>query len=237
MKVSVKNYSTINFKSRNNPVTPFVINTQKGNLFVKEFREADAKSQKQSEKLAKFFVDGFISNTKDPWFLSLKDKNNKNKYKDAIKHFAKYYSSMFEKDDGNLTILVACNEKNKLCGAVVTNTLNEAGVVDSQTCYIDSIAVDPVYRKQGIGKLLMEKAISCSKDIYTDSFLASDNMAVAFQERNGYKALDYSNPLERKIIDKINATRGDYPEYITFMHKKLKDNSKDNTWANRIKID
>lgn len=236
MKVSVKNYSTINFKSRNNPVTPFVINTQKGNLFVKEFREADAKSQKQSEKLAKFFVDGFISNTKDPWFLSLKDQNNKNKYKDAIKHFGEYYSSMFKKDDGNLTILVARDYKNKLCGAVVTNTLNEAGVVDSQTCYVDSIAVDPVYQKQGIGKLLMEKAISCSKDIYTDSFLASDNMAVAFQERNGYKALDYTNPSERKIIDKINAIRGDYPEYVTFMHKTLKNNNKNRPWADRVKI-
>ncbi len=237
MKIYTNNANSINFKSRNNPVMPFVINTQKGKLYVKEFREADAKSQKESENLAKFLIVGFISTTKDPWFLNLKDPQNTNKYKEAIKHFGEYYSSMFKKDDGNLTILVAHNNKNKLCGAVVTNTLNEAGVIDSQTCYVDSIAVSPAYRKQGIGKLLMEKAISCSKDIYTDSFLASDNMAVSFQEKNGYKALDYSNPTERKIIDKINATRGDYPEYVTFMHKQLKENDNDTDWANRIKID
>ena len=39
----------------------------------------------------------------------------------------------------------------------------------------------------------MDKAIECSKNIYTDVFLASDNMAVPFQLKNGYRIMDYNN--------------------------------------------
>lgn len=225
MKIQTTKYRAINFKSKNNPIKPFIINTPNGKLYVREFQENDSNFEKQSENLAKFLLNAFRNNTKDPWFLSLKDEK---KFKDATKHFTEYYKSMFKKDDGNLTMLIANNNKNQLCGAVVTNTLNESGVSDSQTCYIDSIAVSPKYRKCGVGRILMEKAISCSKDIYTDTFLISDNMAVDFEIKNGYKSLDYSNQSERKIIDKINENRKDYPDYVTYMHKKLKDNN-DNT--------
>ena len=221
----------INFTSKNNPIKPFFVNTPKGELQIMEFKEMDASSIRKSKSLAKFFLDSFIGNTNDPWFLSL--KKDKAKYLNAVERFSDYYRNMFKKDDGNLTMLIARNDKNKLCGAVVTNTLNESGVNDCFTCYVDSLAVSPKYRKCGVGKLLMEKAIS--KDVYSDSFLASDNMAVPFQLKNGYRALDYSNPNEKKIIDKINADRGDYPEFVTFMYKKLKDNG-DITWAERVKI-
>ena len=233
MKIKYTNGNSINFKSKNNPVKPFIINTPNGELYVNEFQEKDTNFEKQSENLAKFLLDAFRNNTKDPWFLSLKDAK---KFKEATKHFTEYYKSMFKKDDGNLTILIANNNKNQLCGAVVTNTLNESGVSDSQTCYIDSIAVSPEYRKCGVGRILLEEAISCSKDIYTDAFLISDNMAVDFEIKNGYKPLDYSTQSERKIIDKINDSRNDYPNYVTYMHKKLKDNNTNIPWAERIKI-
>ena len=165
----------------------------------------------------------------------MKLKKEKGSYNKSLKFCTKYYRSMFKNDDGNLTMLVAHNNKNKLCGAIITNTLNESGVTDPFTCYIDSVAVAPRYRKCGVGRTLMEKAISCSKDVYTDAFLASDNLAVGFELKNGYRALDYSNPKEHAIIDKINADRGNYPDYVTFMHKKLKDTG-DVTWAERVKI-
>ena len=66
----------MNFKSKNNPVKPFVVNTPKGELYVREFSEVDARSTKEAKKLATFFLDSFINNTKAPWFLSLK-KNKK----------------------------------------------------------------------------------------------------------------------------------------------------------------
>ena len=232
MQIYSSTLRPINFQSKNNPVKPFVINTPKGKLYVHEFKEVDANSSTKPKKLAKFFMDSFINNTKDPWFLSL--KKDEEKYNNAITHFTEYYRSMFKKDDGNLTMLVAHNKDKKLCGAVVVNTLNESGVNDSLTCYIDSVAVSPEFRKSGVGRLLMDKAISCSKDVYTDAFLASDNMAVPFQLKNGFKPLDYSNHNEQKIINKINADRGDYPDYITFMHKKLKETDNDTLWAERV---
>lgn len=232
MQIYFSTLRPINFKSKNNPVKSFAVSTPKGELHVREFTEVDAICTKEAKKLATFFLDSFINNTKDPWFLSL--KKNKEKYNNAISHFTDYYRSMFEKDDGNLTILVAHNKDKKLCGAVVTNTLNESGVNDSLTCYIDSVAVSPEFRKCGVGRLLMDKAIYCSNDVYKDAFLASDNMAVPFQLKNGFKPLDYSNINEQKIINKINADRGDYPAYITFMYKNLKETENVDVWAERV---
>ena len=232
MQIYSLTFRPTNFKSRNNPIKPFVVNTPKGKLYVREFSKVDAGSTKEAKKLATFFLDSFINNTKDPWFLSLKQNNEK--YDDAITHFTDYYRSMFKKDDGNLTMLVAHNKDKKLCGAVVTNTFNESGVNDSLTCYIDSVAVSPKFRKCGVGRLLMDKAISCSFDVYKDAFLASDNLAVPFQLKNGFKPLDYSNINQQKIINKINANRGDYPDYITFMYKNLKETGDVDVWAERV---
>ena len=80
----------------------------------------------------------------------------------------------------------------------------------------------------------MEKAINCSKDVYTDVFLASDNLAVPFQLKNGYRIMNYNNPSEKAVIDEINKFRGDYPDYITFMDKKLDKSAENNPWYERV---
>ena len=80
----------------------------------------------------------------------------------------------------------------------------------------------------------MEKAINCSKDVYSDVFLASDNLAVPFQLKNGYRIMNYQNPAEKKVIDRINKFRGDYPDYITFMDKKLNDSIDKKPWYQRV---
>ena len=55
MQISSNQPMTINFTSRNNPVAPFLINTPKGKLHIKEFKEIDANSTKKMKNLAKFF--------------------------------------------------------------------------------------------------------------------------------------------------------------------------------------
>lgn len=229
------NNSVFTFKSRNNPVQDFKIQTSKGELLVREFSAKDAENHKDLYNLTKFFADGFISNTKDPSFLQYKDKKNKQKYLRMLDKMTDYYRNIFHIDDGNLTVLVAKNNKDKIVGAVITNTLNEAGVYEKSTCYVDSIAVDSKYRKNKVGQILQNKAIECSKSVYQDVFLASDNLAVGFQLKNGFRKMDYSNPSEKKVIDKINSERGDYPDYITFMDKKLSDSDK--PWYERVIID
>ena len=149
---------------------------------------------------------------------------------DRIKHS---YINMFEEDDGNLTALEARNSKGELCGTVITNTFKDiSGVFDNKTCYIDSVAVREDYRKNHIASKLIDKAIECSKTIYTDVLLISDNTAVPFHVKNGYRIMDYSSKAEKTVIDKINKFRGDFPDYVTYMDKKL--NTISEPWYLRI---
>lgn len=231
-KLPNENYS-INFCSKNNPIPKFQINTTKGKLFVSEFTDKEVADEIKLKEISKFFTDNFINNTKDPSLTQYKNPQNYNKYITLLDRIKNYYREMFIENDGNLTVLEARNSLGELCGAVVTNTFKDiSGIFDNKTCYVDSIAVRKDYRKNHVATILMDKAIGCSKGIYTDVFLASDNMAVPFQLKNGYRIMDYNNEAEKVVIDKINKFRGDYPEYITFMDKRLDETSE--PWFLRI---
>ncbi len=200
--------------------------TKKGALFVKELTDNDIADERNLKEITKFFADNFINNTKDPSLIQYKDPKNYNKYISMLDRIKNYYKQMFIDNDDNLSVLEARNSVGELCGAVVTNTFKDiSGLFDNKTCYVDSVAVRKDYRKNHVATILMDKAIACSKGIYTDVFLASDNMAVPFQLKNGYRIMDYNNKPERAVIDKINKFRGDFPEYITFMDKRLDENS------------
>ena len=230
-----QNNFSVNFGSKNNPVENFQIKTNKGNLYVKEFTKKDAQNDDKLYELTKFFADSFIYNTEDPSLTRYRNPANFPKYWDMLHRMMAYYKQMFIKDDGNLTVLEARNEIGNLCGAVVTYTLKDAsGIDDQKTCYVDSVAVRNSYRRQHVGQILMDKAINCSKDIYTDVFLASDNLAVPFQLKNGYRIMNYENKEEKAVIDKINRFRGDYPDYITFMDKKIEGCENTEPWYKRV---
>lgn len=230
--VSNNNYS-INFSSRNNPVQSFRLMTNKGALFVREVTDKDIAKDVNAKEIAKFFTDNFVNNTKDPSLTQYKNPQNYNKYVALLDRIKNYYKQMFIEDDGNLTVLEARNSLDELCASVVVNTFKDiSGLFDKNTCYVDSIAVRKDYRNNHIATILMDKAVGCSKGIYTDVFLTSDNMAVPFQLKNGFRIMDYNNEPEKFVIDKINHFRGDYPDYITFMDKRLDKDSE--PWFLRI---
>lgn len=225
----------VSFGSKNNPVEKFQIKTDKGTLFVKEFTEKDAQYNSRIYELTKFFADNFIYNTNDPSLTRYKDPENFEKYLDMLERMTSFYKRMFKNDDGNLTVLEARNSAGELCGAVVTQPLDDiSGVKDSQTCYVDSVAVRKDYRRSHVGKILMDKAIECSKDVYTDVFLASDNLAVQFELKNGYRILNYENEAEKAVIDTLNECRGDYPDYITYMDKRIDESNNSKPWYQRV---
>ncbi len=226
----------VTFGSHNNPVPKFSIKTDNGTLYVKEFTVKDAVYNTKIYELTKFFTDNFIYNTNDPSLTKYKNPENFENYLDLLDRMTKYYKKMFVEDDGNLTALEARNAIGELCGAVITQTFKDScsGLGDSKTCYVDSVAVKKKYRHNHVGRILMEKAINCSKDVYSDVFLASDNLAVPFQLKNGYRIMNYQNPAEKKVIDRINKFRGDYPDYITFMDKKLNDSIDKKPWYQRV---
>ncbi len=231
--VSNNNNYSINFSSRNNPVQSFRVMTNKGALFIREVTDKDISKDVNAKEIAKFFTDNFVNNTKDPSLTQYKNPQNYNKYLELLERIKNYYKQMFIDDDGNLTILEARNSLGELCASVVVNTFKDiSGLFDNKTCYVDSIAVRKDYRNNHIATILMDKAIGCSKDIYTDVFLTSDNMAVPFQLKNGFRIMDYNNEPEKFVIDKINHFRGDYPDYITYMDKRLDKDSE--PWFMRI---
>ena len=233
--ISSKRYTPA-FGSQNNPVSKFQIKTDKGTLYVKEFTYKDARYDTKMYEMAKFFTDNFVYNTNDPSLTQYKKPENFEKYLNMLDKITKYYKEMFLEDDGNLTALEARNAIGELCGAVITQTFNDthSGLSDNRTCYVDSVAVKKQYRHNHVGRILMEKAINCSKDVYTDVFLASNNLAVPFQLKNGYRIMNYNNPSEKAVIDEINKFRGDYPDYITFMDKKLDNSAENNPWYERV---
>ena len=233
--IQSKNYA-VTFGSQNNPVPKFRIKTAKGTLYVKEFTLKDARYDFKMYELSKFFTDNFIYNTNDPSLTKYKNPENFEQYLDMLDRTTKYYRKMFYEDDGNLTVLEARNATGDLCGAVITQTFKDecSGLSDNKTCYVDSVAVKKKYRHNHVGRILMEKAINSSKDVYTDVFLASDNLAVPFQLKNGYRVMNYKNPAEKAVIDRINKFRGDYPDYITFMDKKLNNTEEHKPWYQRI---
>ena len=231
-KISNSNDS-IKFKSKNNPVQKFQIITDKGALFVKEVNDKDIANEEKIKEITKFFTDSFINNTNDPSLTKYKNPQNYKKYISLLERTSSYYKQMFVEDDGNLTLLEARNSLGELCASVLTNTFKDfSGIFDNRTCYVDSIAVRKDYRANHVASVLMDKAIECSEGIYTDVFLASDNLAVPFQLKNGYRIMDYNNEPEKAVIDKINKFRGDYQKYITYMDKRL-DNTTE-PWFLRI---
>ena len=231
-KISNSNDS-IKFKSKNNPVQKIQIITDKGALLVKEVNDKYIANEEKIKEITKFFTDSFINNTNDPSLTKYKNPQNYKKYISLLERTSSYYKQMFVEDDGNLTLLEARNSLVELCAAFLTNTFKDfSGIFDNRTCYVDSIAVRKDYRAKHVASILMDKAIECSEGIYTDVFLASDNLAVPFQLKNGYRIMDYNNEPEKAVIDKINKFRGDYQKYITYMDKRL-DNTTE-PWFLRI---
>lgn len=212
----------ISFGSKLNPVKPFVINTDKGQLYVKEV-DVNSISDSNSKELTKFLTDNFIDNTNDPNLLQYKDKNTLG-YIGYLLTLLKYYTNIFNNDDGNTTLLEARNEDNKLCGAVLTNTFDESPLYDDKVCFLNALVVDEEYRKNNVAKTLMDKAIECSKNVYDDVFISAEALAEDFYKKQGCRNLEYDNPFEKEIIDIMNIN-DDYPDYIKYMTKKIKDSN------------
>ena len=224
----------VTFGSKNNPINSFELDTSKGKLQVIEYTAKDFANDKKLTNLSDFFIQGFIYNTKDPSLLKYQEKEHTPMYSNLLSNIKKYYLHMIERDDGNMTTLVALNKHKRIAGAVVSEALQveELGLYDPKTCYVDSVAVAKEYRRNNIAKRLIEAATKTPNNQFTDAFCASDNMAVAFELKNGYKIMDYNDSTVKFIIDKLNSLRGDFPDYITYMDKKLISGTE--SWYERV---
>ena len=72
--------NSLNFKSLNNPVKPFVIKTKLGDLSCVEISSKELYRSKKLQELSHFFCKNFASLTADPYWL----KYNNPRYKESF---------------------------------------------------------------------------------------------------------------------------------------------------------
>ena len=216
----------ISFGSVNRPVESFKIPTTADELVVSEMKAADCRAEKDTYNLAKFFTDNFIDGSSDPGWARYKDPEYADSYKVQVKSIVKFINSVFAKDDGNSTILVARDSENKIRGGIIGCSFDEfRGLEDPKTYYIDSFAVDKTYRKNKVGTILMNKSLETTKGLFTDAILAGYNKAVPMYSKFGFKLMDISNPEARAVFERVRKERGDIPKYTQLMELTLDENA------------
>lgn len=215
------NPNNTNFKSLNNPVKPFKVVTKAGDILVGEIPIDKLKKKKVTKSIAKLFCKSFSQSSEEPYWQGFYEK--KNRYQ-MINDYIKYFQSKIQNDDGNLTMLVAKNQKGKLCGASFSYTYKEVPSAGNSTCYLDSLAIDESCRGTGLGQILVNKTMDINKNTFTDIFVKAINKAVGFYERLGFNKLAPDTPNKKYITERLVKFGEGYPDYATLMTKPLQEN-------------
>lgn len=105
-------------------------------------------------------------------------------------------------NDENRKVIVATDETLKIYGLVIYNikeVKEHINLSDSKVLWIEELGVDESYRKNGIGKMLMEKVEEDAKMLDCKRIELNcwdfNNNAISFYERFGMKT-------QRKIMEK-----------------------------------
>ena len=222
MKISIN--TQLNFQSKANPVTPFVLRTKHGRLNVAEVTARDLRREGFMENLTKFFCKNFASSTNDPaWKVFA--KHNSFNYGNDLQNFIRYYASRIKYGDENMTLLLAKDKRNKIQGACLSYGYKSVPGANDKVCYIDSIAVNQQYRGFKLGELLINKTLESAQKVFTDAFLTGDKVACGFYEKLGFKSLDRKDSAQNTIINYISHRRSDYPEYVDLLTRPLREHS------------
>ena len=216
--------SNISFTSKCCPIKPFTVKTKLGDIHFEELPVENYTKKGFLKNMVDFFCYNFARNTNDPQWLKFQNIANIHEFMRLKNMFRNEYIKVFKNDNGHLTLLVAKNQKDKVCGACLSYGFDEVPNTRNTTLYIDSIAVDKKYRGLDIGKILLEKSVEAGKDFFTDVFLHGEKLAGGFYEKLGFVELNPKNTAQRKVIKYIAADRFDFPEYINLYTKTLDPN-------------
>lgn len=224
---STKTDAYVNFCSKNKPIKNFKIDTSKGPLIASEIQDISLYSEDEIHNISKFFIDNFINGSTNPgWKKYLSPKNN-DKYENRIKKFEVFLKNLFVKDDGNTTVLLAKNEQGDCKAGIIAFKFDDIkGIEDPKTLYLDSLAVDEPYRRNGIASILMKKVLASSKDVFTDALLTGYNKAIPLYSKLGFTMPDITNPQINAIMNVVKSDRSDIPRYTKLMSKILDVNEK-----------
>lgn len=227
------NYNSISFSSRNCPIKPFTIKTSKGTLYCNEINYNERYKKTFYKQIGEFFLDIFANTSSHPfWVKCRKPTLDQKVYDDYIKSSIKEYKKFFKEKD--TTVLIAKDENNNIAGAIYTRKLNLGKrLKDDNTLYIDGLAVLPEYRGQNLGKKLLKKVLSESKERFSQAFLVAYKESTAFYEKLKFQKMNPKNNAQKYAIKQLSDIRIDYPEYVDLMQKNLGKKLTDN-WYERV---
>lgn len=244
MKIHAKNFFTgftrnmqitsntpkVEFTSRLNPVPPSVMHTVKGKITIYEATKDEIKRNGFAQKLMRFFCKNEASISNHPVLQIFNEPGKTDLCNQIVKVLSDKLKNLLKYDDGNLTLLLAKDKKNKLCGACLSYGYDEIPSVEATTCYIDCIAVDSGFRGLKLGKTMMDKTIQSAQNIFSDMFLKAEVNALGFYKSLGFEELSEMSPNQKKVIDYIvteTLGTGDYQKFLKLCTKPLqKDKSR-----------
>jgi ribosomal protein S18 acetylase RimI-like enzyme len=231
MQVSKSNNLT--FTSFANPIKPYKLKTEWGYVDVREINYIHRPDKAFLKKLASFFLDNFAQTSNHPYLQVFRGPNrNSAIYDSYIKNEAKYMNNALNSKD--TTILVAKDKSKNIVGAIYAKKLHEGQkVVDCNTLYVDSLAVDSKYRGQGLGASILKSVLESSKNRFTDAFLTAYREAIPFYYKLGFKSLGYKKPDEYFVITEMSKNTDEYPIFVDYLTTKLNKKSVED-WCSRI---
>ncbi len=223
MNIQSTNFNSPQFTSKLNPIPPSIIKTESGKLTLKEAKPSEIENPKFLAKLSEFFSKNFASNTDDPSWLEFSRMKSKDK-KNFINAFIGYLQDIFKQDDGNMTLLVAKDKRNKIQGACLSYGYDIVDDAKNYTLYVDSIAVNKNFRRVNLGKKMLQKTMDANKknSNFTDVFLVGEKRAYGFYKKLGFSKLNTSDYEQNKVASFIAIDRADYPKYTDFLTLPLK---------------
>ena len=228
------NNTSLTFSSAANPIKPFVIMTKHGKLNISEVSARDKKRKFFFYNLAKFFLKNFASSTKDPALEFIKHKKT-DYYEKSIKEYTQYYKAKVNNNNKDMTLLLVKDKRNKIQGACLSYGYDIFDGTADSVCYIDSIAINPIYRGFNIGKILIEKTLYSAKNKFSDSFLTGDKSAFEFYKKLGFVPLNKNNSKQKIIIDYLSKRLSAYPKYVELFNKPLQENTP--RWYTKIDLE
>ena len=215
----------INFGSRNNPVKPFNIETQKGNLQIREAMPTDYKKVVEFE--TKIDIESFKACS-----VLKHDAIARNEVEKV--NLAFYLKYMNPKFNANSTLLIAEDKNKNILASFSMLPLDSCdGLTDYKTGLVNTCMVDSRYRGTGVGNKIFSKLTSTAKGEFTDLVVHSYIESIGFYKKAGFLFLNKNNSEQKSILNIIKKKRID-ANWIEVMHKSLEGNSR---WWKRIATD
>lgn len=233
MNIQNNNVSSLKFTSRLNPISSHIVKTSHGKLILREATNSELKNSNFVENVSKLFCSNFASNTNDPAW-KMYNLGSKKIRSQILENFKNFLKDIFKNDDGNMTLLFAKDKRNKIQGACLSYGYNLVDGSEKYTLYVDSIAVNKMFRGGGLGRKMLQKTIDANKknSTFTDIFLTGEKTAAEFYKKNGFSSLNPLDKNQNKVIKLIAEDRMDYPNYIQLLSKPLKPEQP--RWYDRV---